>query len=71
MLDIARQAAEISNAGLKARAREGKVSTDETEYQEPVSEWLEAGRSPADVLIAKYDGEWGGDIHRLFKEEAY
>ena len=49
----------------------GKVSSDETEYLDPILEWLDSGQSPADRLIAKFEGEWAGDIHRVFKEEAY
>lgn len=71
VLDVARQVADLANEGLKARAKQGRESSDETEYLEPVLEWLEAGQSPADCLIAKYNDEWAGDIRRIFEEEAY
>ena len=71
VLDVARQVADLANEGLKARAKQGRESSDETEYLEPVLEWLEAGQSPADRLIAKYNDEWAGDIRRIFEEEAY
>ena len=71
VLDIAQQVAQMAQSGLKNRAMAGKVSADETEYLDPVLEWLDAGQSPADRLIAKFEGEWAGDIHRVFKEEAY
>jgi glutamate--cysteine ligase len=71
VLDVARQVADLANEGLKARAKQGRESADETEYLEPVLEWLEAGQSPADRLIAKYNDEWAGDIRRVFEEEAY
>ena len=71
VLDVAREVADLANEGLKARAKQGRESADETEYLEPVLEWLEAGQSPADRLIAKYNDEWAGDIRRVFEEEAY
>lgn len=71
VLEVAREVAKLSHAGLKKRAMAGKVSADETEYLEPVLEWLDAGRSPADRLIEKFKGEWQGDIRKVFEEEAY
>lgn len=71
VLDVAREVGKLAYRGLQKRAMAGKVSADETEYLEPVLEWLEAGRSPADRLIEKFKGEWQGDIRKVFEEEAY
>ena len=71
VLEIAREIGKLAHSGLQKRAMAGKVSADETEYLDPVLEWLEAGRSPADRLIDKFNGQWQGDIRKVFEEEAY
>lgn len=71
VLDIAREVVELAHGGLKNRAMPGRVSADETEYLEPLQEWLSEGRSPADRLIDKFENAWSGDIHRVFVEEAF
>ena len=71
VLDVAREVTELSYEGLRKRAVAGRETKDETEYLEPVREWLADGRSPSDRLIEKFNGEWQGDIHRVFIEEAY
>ena len=70
-LDIAREVADLAHDGLRRRAKAGRVTVDETEYLEPVREWLAEGRTPADRLIEKFNGDWGGDIHRVFTDEAF
>ena len=35
VLDVAREVADLANEGLKARAKQGRESADETEYLEP------------------------------------
>jgi glutamate--cysteine ligase len=49
--------------------------TRKTEHErkalEPLLEIVEAGRSPADRLLAKYRGPWRGDIDKIFDVEAF
>src|SRR5690606_12886974 len=44
--EIAAQALDIAEAGLKARARPGKVSADETEYLASLKEIVASGVTP-------------------------
>lgn len=73
MLELAREAVAISEAGLKARARlgAGGLIKDETHFLNAVKESLAAGQSPADELLGKYHGEWGGDLSRIYAEYSY
>ena len=71
VLEVARQVATLAQQGLKSRGRRGKTSVDETEYLEPVLEWLAAGESPADRLIRKFNGPWDGDIRRVYEDQAF
>ncbi|PJE31803.1 glutamate--cysteine ligase [Pseudooceanicola antarcticus] len=73
MHDLARQVVEIAEAGLKARARPGAggLIPDETHFLNALKESIESGLVPADELLERYRGEWGGDISRIFGEFSY
>jgi len=34
-------------------------------------EIVASGRTPADRLLERYRGEWGGDISRIYEEESF
>ncbi len=73
MIDLARQAVEIADAGLKARARPGSggLIPDETHFLNALRESLESGQSPADELLERYNADWAGDVTRVFPEYSY
>jgi glutamate--cysteine ligase len=73
MLDLARQAVAISHQGLKARARPGAggMIPDETHFLNALTESIDTGQAPADELLAQYNGEWKGDLNRIFAEYSY
>ena len=59
VLDIARELLAVAEAGLRRRAIPGpEGESDETAALEPLARWLEAGQSPADQLIAAFEGPW-------------
>jgi glutamate--cysteine ligase len=73
LLDLAREAAAIAEAGLKARAMPGAggMIPDETHFLNALKESVETGRTPADELIARFEGDWGGDVTRVFGDYSY
>ena len=73
MHDLARELVSISEAGLKARAKPGAggLIPDETHFLNALKESLETGKTPADDLLEKYHGEWGGDLTRIYEENKY
>ena len=73
MRDLAREVLAISEAGLKARARTGSggLVPDETHFLNTLKESVETGRVPADELLGKYQGEWAGDLNRIYAEYSY
>mgnify|MGYP003640056386 FL=1 len=73
MMDIARASLEISKAGLQARARPGAggLISDETHFLNALHESVETGQTPADELLAHYNGDWNGDLNRIFAEYSY
>ncbi|MEO0363809.1 MAG: glutamate--cysteine ligase, partial [Pseudomonadota bacterium] len=64
MLDLARDALEIAEAGLKTRACAGAggLLPDETHFLNALKESVEAGETPAEELLRRFDEDWGGDF---------
>ena len=73
MHDLAREVVAISQAGLKSRACPGAggMVPDETHFLNALHESLESGQVPADELLAKYHGDWGGDLSKIYGEYSY
>ena len=68
LLDLAREVLPIARAGLSARARLDSSGNNETGFLEPLEEIVETGKVPAQRLLDKFHGEWGGDIARVYEE---
>jgi glutamate--cysteine ligase len=73
MHDLAREAVAISEAGLKARARPGAggLVPDETHFLNALKESIDSGQVPADELLSHYNGDWNGDLSRIYSEFSY
>lgn len=73
MHDLAREVLAISEAGLKARAMPGAggLVPDETHFLNALKDSVESGKTPADELLELYQGEWGGDLGRIYDAFAY
>lgn len=73
MHDLAREVLKISEAGLKARslAGAGGLVPDETHFLNALQESIDSGMVPADELLARYNGEWAGDLSRIYGEFSY
>ncbi|PIB26140.1 glutamate--cysteine ligase [Amylibacter kogurei] len=73
MLDLATRVLELSKAGLAARARAGAggLIPDETHFLNALQESIDTGITPADELLAKYNGEWAGDLSKIYDEYSY
>ncbi|MFX0546637.1 glutamate--cysteine ligase [Roseovarius sp. S1116L3] len=73
MHDLAQKVLNISEAGLKARARPGAegLIPDETHFLNALRESIQSGQTPADELLARYHGEWNGDLSRIYGEYSY
>ncbi|MEM9577485.1 MAG: glutamate--cysteine ligase [Pseudomonadota bacterium] len=73
LYDLAREAVAISKAGLAARARPGAggMVPDETHFLNALHETVETGMTLADELLARYHGDWNGDLTRIYAEYSY
>ncbi|WP_224701402.1 glutamate--cysteine ligase [Devosia aquimaris] len=68
LYDYAAQAVGIAEAGLVRRNRLNAAGKDETIHLAPLEETIRLAQTPAERWRAKLNGEWGGDITRIFSE---
>ena len=66
--DLAHEVLAIAHRGLANRARLNGSGDDETGFLEPLHEIVRTGKVPAQLLLDKFHGEWGGDITRVYEE---
>jgi glutamate--cysteine ligase len=71
VLDLARETLEIAESGLKRRARLDRNGKDEIHYLDSLRETAAGGPTPAEGLLAAYDGPWARNIDELFTDIAY
>ncbi len=65
--DLARDVVSIARDGLAARARKNAAGEDETIHLAPLEAIARGERSQAENWLARYNGEWNGDITRIFR----
>ncbi len=66
--DIAGEVLKIARAGLDARAALNEAGDNESGFLAPLDEIVASGKVPAQALLDKYHGTWGGDISRVYEE---
>ena len=73
MNDLAVQVIDIARSGLKARARPGLggMVQDERHFLHALEDSVETGMTPADELLQHYNGDWNGDLDRIYEAFAY
>ena len=69
--DIAVDMVNIAKQGLKNRARFSGGMVDERGYITELEDIADSGVTSADRLLELYNGEWGGDISRVYRDCAY
>ena len=71
LLDMASEVLEISSAGLTARGRLNSSGDNESGFLDPLRETVASGKTPAEQLLDRYNGEWNGDISRVYDELSF
>jgi glutamate--cysteine ligase len=69
--EISRDCLALAEAGLKRRMRLDADGRDETHHLQPLHDIVARGRTPAEELLEKYHGPWGGSVDPVFAEYAY
>jgi glutamate--cysteine ligase len=71
VLDLARATLDLSAQGLARRRRLDPDGKDESRYLAPLQEIVAHGITPAEELLGKFNGPWGGTIEPVFEECMY
>jgi glutamate--cysteine ligase len=71
VLELAKELAAISREGLRRIAHAGRRDPDESSYLDPVFAQLELGASPGQVVLDRWEGEWGRSLDRLIEYARY
>ncbi len=69
--DIAGQVLDIASSGLAARGRLDTSGNNETGFLDPLREVVASGKTPAEILLDKFNGEWGGDLSKVYDEYSF
>jgi len=69
--EVTVQLLDIARHGLRRRARFSGGLVDETGYLSELEEIAESGITPAERLLERFRGPWGGDVKRAYQEFAY
>jgi glutamate--cysteine ligase len=69
---LARDMISLARDGLKRRRRLDYYSgQDESYFLDPIEEIVESGKTPAEVLLARFSGEWNGSVEPVFDALKY
>nr|WP_314442531.1 glutamate--cysteine ligase [uncultured Sphingomonas sp.] len=71
MRELGARVLDIASAGLSARASLDQGGTNEVGFLDPLREVVATGVTPADRLLARYHGEWNGDVSQVYKELSF
>ena len=71
MHDLAREIVDLAALGLNQRAVLNAAGDNEGGFLDPLREVVASGKTPADRLLDKFHGEWGGDVRRIYEEMSF
>jgi glutamate--cysteine ligase len=61
----------IAEAGLNARGCLNAAGDNESGFLDPLREIVTRGTTPAELLLERYHGEWGGDVGHIYEEMSF
>jgi len=71
VLALAKQTLNLAEKGLAGRRRFDAFGHDETRYLRVLQEFVARGITPAEELLEKFHGSWGGSVEPVYKDYAY
>jgi glutamate--cysteine ligase len=69
--ELAKDCLGIAHKGLARRARLDIGGRDESRHLETLDDIVARSVTPAEELIEKFKGPWGGSVEPVFTEDAY
>jgi glutamate--cysteine ligase len=71
MRDFAGRVLDVSAGGLTRRAQLNSAGDNEGGFLDPLRDVLATGMTPADRLLARYNGAWKGDVSHIYEEFSF
>jgi glutamate--cysteine ligase len=71
MQDFAARVLDIAAEGLTRRAELNSAGDNEGGFLDPLRDVVATGMTPADRLLARYHGEWNGDVSHIYEEFSF
>ncbi|WP_420547804.1 glutamate--cysteine ligase [Curvivirga sp.] len=69
--DVARDVLKIAKKGLRNRNEANWSGESEEHFLSALEEVVEYGKTHAERLLDQYNGDWNGDLSKLYEEHAY
>jgi glutamate--cysteine ligase len=71
MRDFSGRVLDIASAGLTRRAQLNSAGDNEGGFLDPLRDVVATGMTPADRLLARYNGPWNGDVSHIYEEFSF
>jgi glutamate--cysteine ligase len=71
MRDFAGRVLDIAAAGLTRRNRLNSAGDNEGGFLDPLRDVVATGMTPAERLLARYNGEWDHDVSHIYEEFSF
>ncbi len=71
MRDFAGRVLDIAADGLTRRAELNSAGDNEGGFLDPLRDVVASGMTPADRLLDRYNGDWDGDLSRIYEEFSF
>ena len=71
MREFSARVLEIAAAGLTSRGQLNSAGDNEGGFLDPLHDVVATGMTPADRLLARFHGEWNGDLSHIYEEFSF
>ena len=71
MREFAGRVLDIAAAGLNRRAMLNSAGDNEAGFLDPLRDVVATGMTPADRLLARFNGPWNGDVSHIYEEFSF
>jgi glutamate--cysteine ligase len=71
LLDVSRDCLALARQGLKRRNRLDRDGRDESWHLEPIEQIAADAQTPAEQMLVKYHGVWGGSVDPVYREYVF
>jgi gamma-glutamylcysteine synthetase len=71
VLELAGRLVEIASEGLRRIGAASGLDPDERGFLEPIRAQLALGKSPGEVVLERWEGDWNRSLERLIEYARY